>query len=499
MHPMYDPVRVVISIIIAVFFAFVSFEAVDSIQRGPGRFAWTCSGGLTLGMGIWSMHFIGMNAYTVSVPILYSVKLTILSAVPAIAASCFALHLASALLRPRVLTYASVLMGSGITTMHYVGMAAANFQPRPTWKPGMVLLSFLVSIVASAIALKSYSFCFGRKQLTVKRQLAAALVIAGGICGMHYVGMAAMCLPHHLVATSEGAGYVTGNVLAQIGIWTALVMLFSVLIVSRDQKQRWVEALNAERLAALEAARKSEKLILAGKLSASIAHEINNPLGALMNLVYLAQHEPASTPQQAEYLEGVQSELQRVSQITTHALKFYRQSAKPAPVSLNALVESVLALFAGRITEIGALIEVRSREIPQVICCEGEIRQVLTNLVVNALDALAGQPGGRLLVTTKVLGEQVVISIADTGGGITAAARAKVFEPFFTTKEDRGTGLGLWVSKEIVDRHSGSLALRSSTSGTVFQLRLPTNPQQERPIERTAASPKLDLTVGVLA
>jgi two-component system sporulation sensor kinase C len=229
------------------------------------------------------------------------------------------------------------------------------------------------------------------------------------------------------------------------------------------------------------ALRQSEKLAAVGRLAASIAHEINNPLESVMNLLYLA--EGSEDPQAVKgYVAQADKELQRVAQITSQSLRFYKQSTKPQAVRCADLLSGVLELYAGRMENAGVKLEVRARMTESIVCLESEIRQVLSNLVRNAIDAMHGQ-GGRLLVRSREATEWrtatrgVILTIADTGSGISPDTMANLYTAFFTTKGIGGTGLGLWVSAEIVARHNGRLRVRSrqgeTGNGTIFELFLP--------------------------
>ncbi len=225
----------------------------------------------------------------------------------------------------------------------------------------------------------------------------------------------------------------------------------------------------------------SEKLAVVGRLASSIAHEINNPLEAVTNLLFLARNSDDLRTVQG-YLETAEVELRRIAAITSQTLRFHKQSTNPQAITPEQLVETVLSIYQGRIANSGVKVVQRMRARTAVRCFEGEIRQVLSNLISNALDAMRSG-GGRLVLRTRLAtswknGEKgVIITVADTGTGMSAATRAKLFYPFFTTKGHTGTGLGLWVSKEIMDRHRGLLRVRSSQAekhhGTVFSLFLP--------------------------
>ena len=226
---------------------------------------------------------------------------------------------------------------------------------------------------------------------------------------------------------------------------------------------------------------RNEKLAAVGRLAASIAHEINNPLESVTNLLYLARgsKDPAIVD---DYLDTAERELRRASAITNQTLRFYKQSTNVLGVTANELFESVLAIQQGRIVDSRVQLEFRERAFEPVKCFDGEIRQVLNNIIGNAIDAMHGF-GGRLLLRSRrgtrwaTGAKGVILTIADTGEGMSLDVQDRLFEAFYTTKGDNGNGLGLWVSKEIIERHNGFLRVRScalsQTSGTVFTIFLP--------------------------
>jgi signal transduction histidine kinase len=228
-----------------------------------------------------------------------------------------------------------------------------------------------------------------------------------------------------------------------------------------------------------EALRKSEKLAAVGQLASSIAHEINNPLEAITNLLYLMRKSDSMDEVQ-DYARIAQEELSRVTEITLQTLRFHRQQSRPSETEMAELLRTVMALYTGRLLVRDIRIEMKLIDSPLVLCLEGEIRQVVNNLIRNALDAMGG--GGRLLIRLhpqhdwKDGRRGVRLTIADTGEGISPRIMAHLFEPFQTTKELTGTGLGLWVSKGIVEKHGGYLLTRTRLGpghGTVFSMWLP--------------------------
>jgi PAS domain S-box-containing protein len=229
------------------------------------------------------------------------------------------------------------------------------------------------------------------------------------------------------------------------------------------------------------ALRESEKLAAVGRLASSIAHEINNPLESVMNLIYLAQQ--AKVPGDVQrYLQAADEELKRVSLITAQSLRFYKQSTRPTAIYPAELMDSVSSMYAGLMENAHVSLQRRYRSKRTIVCLESEIRQVLNNLVRNAIDAMRSGSGTLMLRNREATDWRsgaggVAITVADTGSGMSAETAGNIYKAFFTTKGIGGTGLGLWISSEIVGRHKGRLLVRSSQRegrrGTVFVLWLP--------------------------
>ena len=224
----------------------------------------------------------------------------------------------------------------------------------------------------------------------------------------------------------------------------------------------------------------SEKLAAVGRLASSISHEINNPLEAITNLLYIVAHDPVLPQELKVYVHMAQSELSRVSQIATQTLRFHRQAVNPTHVTPAELMGAVVRLYTGRLANSNILVDARYATETRILCFENDIRQVLNNLIANAIDAM--RHGGRLVIRAHPSSlhangartQGVRLIVADTGHGMTPATLARIFEPFYTTKDLNGTGLGLWISSGIVERHQGRLQVRSAVGrGTVFSLFLP--------------------------
>jgi signal transduction histidine kinase len=259
--------------------------------------------------------------------------------------------------------------------------------------------------------------------------------------------------------------------------------LLSTLEIALRGRQRQYQIRDQIRQVALaqEALLRSEKLAVTGRLAASIAHEINNPLEAITNLLFL-MHGELTQEQMRGFLADAEHELARVTEITKQTLRFYREPSQPVLTEVAPVLESVLKLYRTRLAAAGVTVECDSYfEGAQVLSTPGELRQVIANLIGNAIDAM--RRGGRLRIRISEYhrfdppGEVIRITIADTGIGIPPEVLPTIFEPFVTTKGETGTGLGLWVTSEIIKKNGWHIRVRSCRMvrqpGTVFSILIP--------------------------
>jgi PAS domain S-box-containing protein len=238
----------------------------------------------------------------------------------------------------------------------------------------------------------------------------------------------------------------------------------------------------------------NEKLAVAGRLAATIAHEIHNPLDSVSNLLYLMRN--GATPEESrQFMDMAEQELARVTQISRAMLGLYRESKAPVVIDLKEMLQEILLLMERRFIELNVSVSTDMLQPVSVAAFPAELRQVFTNLITNAAEAAS--PGGQVKVSisaqaagdlqtagTDATGQKMpagaTVTIADNGSGITAEVRPHLFQPFFTTKGERGTGLGLWVSRGIINKHGGTISLKSDTGqgthGTVVSVFLATNP-----------------------
>jgi PAS domain S-box-containing protein len=269
---------------------------------------------------------------------------------------------------------------------------------------------------------------------------------------------------------------------------------------AKDGKQKWIRATGrtaydatghpirfdgvTQDVTALKQTRealiRSEKLAVVGRLAATISHEINNPLAAVTNLLYLIKEN--SNEEMVKALgETAQQELARVSHIVTHTLRFNRQTNGASREKMSELLESSVAIYQARMRDAGIEIRRDYKDTELVLCFGSELRQVFANLIGNSFDA--SRSGSKMQLRTRDArhprtGERGVrVTIADSGAGMDRDTLERIFEPFFTTKGDKGTGLGLWVSREILRKHLATICVRSHISsvrsGTTFSIWIP--------------------------
>lgn len=222
----------------------------------------------------------------------------------------------------------------------------------------------------------------------------------------------------------------------------------------------------------------SEKLAATGRLAASIAHEINNPLEAISNLLYIVNRQERLTTEGSRYMAMAEHELMRAAQITKQTLGFYRENARPSTFSLADLMREVVLLYHGKLNHKDIRVTLKGFDGAHIVATRGELRQVFANLIGNAIDAVA--QGGKISIALdRSNGDADAgyeISVQDNGTGIDPRILDRIFQPFFTTKKSVGTGLGLWVCREIVEKHGGRISVTSNNgngSGTTFRVFLP--------------------------
>lgn len=210
-----------------------------------------------------------------------------------------------------------------------------------------------------------------------------------------------------------------------------------------------------------------ERLVALGQISATLAHELSNPLTAVQNALYLLEESDGLSERQTNILGIAENEIRRAVEIIRSTLGIQRETSMPVPADIRSLVDEVLTLFEARLRRQTIHVKKNYREAPRLLVLPGRIRQVLVNVIGNAADAMpnGGTLAIRIAASTMNSGRAVQLLVCDSGPGITPEMQARVFEPFFTTKGHSGSGIGLWVSKQIIEMHGGEIRLRSCQSG----------------------------------
>ena len=283
---------------------------------------------------------------------------------------------------------------------------------------------------------------------------------------------------------------------------TSLMVIAVLVIITSTvfRSAREIRRLERERRVAEDQLRQAEKLAVTGRLAATLAHEVNNPLEAVTNILYLLDHDAGLSKPSKEFLALAHEELSRVSHITRQTLAFYREPVAPALVRPAELVRQTVAIFDPKLQPKQIHTRIQDKMDAEVLFYPGELKQIVTNLLSNAIDAI--EPAGQIAIRVSKgrswvhRGEEGFrITISDNGSGIASTDVPQLFQPFFTTKGQKGTGLGLWVTQGLINKHGGQMRLKSSTQGprrgTTFSVFLPGKVQSIAPdtrvVTRTAS------------
>ena len=470
---------VFVSLVVAILASYTALTLalrirVATRQSAP---AWLLGGGFAMGVGIWSMHFVGMLALSLPVEIAYDLTITLLSLVIAIVVSTFALHIAS---REQVgraaLVTAGIAMGIGICSMHYVGMAAIKISPAIRYDPLWVTASFAIAIAASFAAL-GIAFASQEEDAGWRRYRTACGAIGMGlaITGMHYAGMTAAQFPAQAVssATWVEKGWLAGSVTT-----ITLFVLFAALLVSL------LEARAAKRAASMQAslAEAKESSRAKDEFLAMLGHELRNPLASISSAVYLLKHTaPRSADwdfaydviaRQSAHLAHIVDDLLDVGRAIAGKMALHRQ-----PMDLHRAVDEALSALMAAGKTAGRRVEYRGSS-AWVYADRTRMEQLLSNLVSNAVQHTVD--GGRIELEVAPDEGEIVLTVCDDGAGMDAGTAAHAFDLFFQARQepDRkrgGLGIGLTLARRIVELHGGTIEVASSGpgKGAAFAIRLP--------------------------
>jgi len=532
MHGSYNLSLVALSVLIAMLASYVALDLAERVAVARAQASgstntwrvWLVAGAVAMGIGIWSMHFVGMLAFSLPAGMAYNGWLVALSVTVAILASGVALGVTSkAALRLKTLLLAGFAMGIAIAGMHYIGMAAMQVDAILTYDPVLFALSVAIAITASIVALwLAFTLRRDGEEEVVNWwiRVGAAMVMGIAIAGMHYTGMAAARFaPMPEQTALHGMHMVEGGHLAAIGIAAATFLLLAVALVSslldrREQRRlrhqlRAADADLAEQTQVLEKTTAqllhAQKMESVGQLAGGIAHDFNNLLTAILNCSeFAADQLPPDSPVQND-IRQIQAAAGRAATLVHQLLAFSRrQVSQPRLLELKIVLKHLLPMLRRLVPEDVTLVTKFTEATTQVSADPVQIEQVLVNLIVNARDAMPD--GGTLTIEvaqTKLAedrtgwdagmspGEYVLLTVSDTGIGMDSDTQARIFEPFFTTKEQgKGTGLGLASVYGIVKQSGGSVSVYSALSeGTRFNIYLPSQHGLAEDIYPTLPSP----------
>jgi NO-binding membrane sensor protein with MHYT domain len=472
----YDPYLVALSILVA---AFASYTALDlggrvAAARGLARRVWLATAAITMGGGIWSMHFIAMLAFIMPTPMSYDIGLTILSLVVAMFVTGGGFFVISrhsgSLLR---LVLGGIFMGLGIAAMHYTGMAAMRGHVDLRYDSTFVALSLIIAIGASTAAL-----WLAFRTTDLGQRLIAAVVMGVAISGMHYTAMGGTTFAAHgpIPAVHPYATLDQTN-LALAVAGTTFLILASALMASLSEQKRAEEALHEAQANLAHV----NRVTTMGELCASLAHEVNQPIAAAVAnadacLNWLARETPNLEKARESAMRIVEDGTRAAEIISRIRLLCKKGTSQRELVDVNEVIQGLIVLLRSQITRY--LISVRmelAADLPQVTGDRVQLQQVMMNLMMNGIDAMKDVEGTRELAikSHRTGNEQLMVCVSDSGVGLPPQQADQIFHAFFTTKP-HGIGMGLAICRSIVESHSGRLwAADNSPRGASFYLTLP--------------------------
>jgi len=470
----YNPYLVALSVLVA---CFASYTALDlggrvGAARGPARRIWLVAAAITLGGGIWSMHFIGMLAFIMPIPMSYDIGLTALSLVLAILATFAGFYVISRhSTSPRRLVASGVCMGLGIIAMHYTGMAAMRGDAEISYYPPLVVLSVAIAIGAATAAL-----WLAFRNTNPAQKLLAAVLMGIAISGMHYTGMRAAIFHAHSPANGNLNASLDPTNLALAIAGITFVILGAVLFASLSEQTRSEEALRQARSDLAHV----NRLTTMGELTAALAHEVSQPITAAIThadacLLWLNRNPPNVEEARSAAAMIVKDGTVARDIIGRIRLLFKKGTPQRELVDVNEVIREMVILLHGEVMRFSISVRTElAMDLPHVIGDRVQLQQVMMNLITNSIDAMKDADGARELAikSHRAEDDQLAICVSDTGAGIPPQLADQIFNTFFTTKPN-GTGMGLSICRSIVESHGGRLwATDNPPRGANFHLLL---------------------------
>jgi len=499
----YDISLVLVSIFVAIVASYSALSLAGRVaeSKGRARYAWTAGGAIAMGSGIWAMHFVGMLAFSLPIPIAFDIPITVVSLLLPIAASGLALwQVGRARLGPVRLALSALLMGAGINAMHYTGMTAMRMAPGIVYDPWLFALSVLIAIGASALALW-IAFRLRRNTPWVwLPRIGAAIVMGFAIVGMHYTGMAAASFPEGAVCMAARDGAHSGGlallvVIATFGV-LSLALMASVFDARLEANARimamsQVTAAEREQLLVRERAARDQAEHLSAmkdEFLATLSHELRTPLNAMLGWAAMLQRGVRDEATLRRGLDTIERNARAQGQLIDDLLDMSRIVAGTLRldlqrVDLGRVIEGAIgtvqpAVSAKHITLRTELAAEACDMRVDVLGDPGRLQQVLWNLLSNAVKFTPG--GGTVQVLLACDGGDALVRVSDSGIGIAPDFLPHVFDRFrqqdaSITRRHGGLGLGLAIVRQLVELHGGTIEADSAgeNTGTTFTLRLP--------------------------
>src|ERR1700719_3581274 len=478
----YDPYLVALSVLVACFASYTALGLSGHVgtAQGLARRVWLAAAALTMGGGIWSMHFVGMLAFIMPTPMSYDIGLTILSLAVTIFVTGGGFYVISRQsASPLRLVLSGIFMGLGIAAMHYTGMAAMRGDAELSYDRLFVAPSLIIAIGASTAAL-----WLAFRTTDLWQKLAAAVVMGLAISGMHYTGMrAAIFATHGPVHQAQVDASLDQTSLALAIAGITFVILAFASIASVSEQRRAEEAL---RQAQADLARVNRVTTMA-ELTASLAHEVNQPISAAVTnadacLRWLAGDTPNIEEARAAAMRMVRDGTRAAEIISRIRLLFQKGTPQRELLDVNEVIREMIVLLRGEVTRYNVSIRTElAADIPQVMADRVQLQQVLMNLMLNGIDAMKDVEGSRELSikSQRDENEQTLVTVSDTGVGLPVQQADQIFNAFFTTKL-QGTGMGLPISRSIIESHGGRLwVAENSPRGASFHFTLSPNTEAD--------------------
>jgi NO-binding membrane sensor protein with MHYT domain len=469
----HTPYLVVLSILIACFASYTALDLAGHVgaARGHARRGWLVAAAITMGGGIWSMHFVAMLAFVMPIPMSYDIGLTTLSLVVAIFVTGVGFYVIDRQgASPLRLVLSGIFMGLGIAAMHYTGMAAMGGHAGLSYDRLFVALSLVIAICASTAAL-----WLAFRTSDPEQKLVGAVVMGLAISGMHYTGMRAATFTAH---ETQANGSLDQSSLALAVAGITFVILACASVASLVERKRAEEAL---RQAQSDLARVNRVNTMA-ELTASLAHEVNQPIAAAVAnaeacVRWLDRDPPNLEEARAAAMEIVKDGTRAAEIIGRIRLLFKKGTPQRELLNVNEVVREMILLLHSEVARCSISVRTElAADLPQVMGDRVQLQQVMMNLIGNSIDAMKDMNGTRELAikSERAENDHLMVSVSDTGMGLPPQQADQIFNAFFTTKL-HGTGIGLSISRSIVDSHGGRLwATDNDPCGTSFHLILPT-------------------------